>query len=79
MKEKEKKEEKKEKTVKLKSKILPKVLKVIKIIILLVMIVASYILSDKVVDYLMTIDLIIIKRTLNIILITIIMAVYFKK
>ena len=69
----------KEKTVKPKSKILPKVLKVIKMIILLVMIVASYILSDKVVDYLMAIDLIIIKRALNIILITIIMAVYFKK
>lgn len=74
-----KEKENKEKPVKPKSKILPKVLKVIKIIILLVMIVASYILSDKVVDYLMTIDLIIIKRALNIILITIIMAVYFKK
>ena len=74
-----KEKEKKEKTVKPKSKILPKVLKVIKMIILLVMIVASYILSDKVVDYLMTIDLIIIKRALNIILITIIMAIYFKK
>lgn len=74
-----KEKEKKEKPVKQKSKILPKILKVIKIIILLVMIVASYILSDKVVDYLMTIDLIIIKRALNIILITIIMAIYFKK
>lgn len=56
-----------------------KLLKLVKFIILLVMIVASYILSDKIVDYLSTIDLIIIKRALNIILITIITAIYFKK
>ncbi len=58
---------------------LTKVLNILKAIILVVMIIASYMLSDRIVDYLMTVDLIIIKRAVNIILITVIMAIYFKK
>ncbi len=58
---------------------LAKVFNILKAIILVVMIIASYMLSDRIVDYLMTVDLIIIKRAVNIILITVIMAIYFKK
>lgn len=69
----------KEKSEKPKSELLPKILKIAKIIILIVMIVASYILSDKIIDFLATVDLIILKRALNIVLITVIMGIYFKK
>lgn len=69
----------KEKPEKPKSELLPKILKIAKIIILIVMIVASYILSDKIIDFLATVDLIILKRALNIVLITVIMGIYFKK
>ena len=64
----------KEKSEKPKSELLPKILKIAKIII-----VASYILSDKIIDFLATVDLIILKRALNIVLITVIMGIYFKK
>ena len=55
-----------------------KMIKIVKLVVFIVMLVLSYLLSDKAVDYVLTINAEMLKRILNIILIVILMAIYFK-
>ena len=55
-----------------------KMIKIVKLVIFIVMLILSYLLSDKVVDYVLTINAEMLKRILNIIIIVVLMAIYFK-
>lgn len=50
-----------------------KILKIIKFVFFITMLVLSYFVSDRVIDYLLTIDVITLKRALNLILAVILM------
>lgn len=52
-----------------------KVLKLIKFILFTTMLISSYFVSDKVVDYLITIDTTVLKRALNLILVVTLMLI----
>ena len=56
-----------------------KLLKGIKFILFMGMLIGSYILSDRIVSYVSTLDMEMIKRILNISLVVIIVGFYFKK
>lgn len=56
-----------------------KLLKGIKFILFMGMLIGSYILSDRIVSYVSTLDIEMIKRILNISLVVIIVGFYFKK
>ena len=60
------------------SKTKENILKIIKLVMFVVMLVLSYLLSDKAVDYVLTINAEMLKRILNIIVIVVLMAIYFK-
>lgn len=55
-----------------------KIMRVAKILILIALLVLTYFISDKVVDYLFSLEIEIVKRGLNIILAAIIVLVYKK-
>lgn len=54
-------------------------LKILKITLFIAMMVFSYILSDKIVDYLLTIDPVMLKRILNLILVSILVFISLNK
>ena len=56
-----------------------KLLKGIKFILFVGMLIGSYILSDRIVSYVSTLDIEMLKRILNISLVVIIVGIYFKK
>ncbi len=56
-----------------------KILKGIKFILFVGMLIGSYILSDRIVSYVSTLDIEMLKRILNISLVVIIVGFYFKK
>lgn len=56
-----------------------KILKVIKFILFIAMLILSYFVSDRIVDYLLTIDVITLKRSLNLILVVILMFIVMYK
>lgn len=56
-----------------------KILKGIKFILFVGMLIGSYILSDRIVSYVSTLDIEMIKRILNISIVVIIVGFYFKK
>lgn len=56
-----------------------KLLKGIKFILFVGMLIGSYILSDRIVNYVSTLDIEMLKRILNISLVVIIVGFYFKK
>lgn len=60
------------------SKTKENILKIIKLVMFVVMLALSYLLSDKAVDYVLTINAEMLKRILNIIVIVVLMAIYFK-
>ena len=56
-----------------------KILKGIKFILFVGLLIGSYILSDRIVSYVSTLDIEMLKRILNISLVVIIVGFYFKK
>lgn len=56
-----------------------KILKGIKFMLFITMLIGSYILSDRIVNYVSTLDIEMLKRILNISLVVIIVGFYFKK
>lgn len=60
------------------SKTKENILKIIKLVMFVIMLALSYLLSDKAVDYVLTINAEMLKRILNIIVIVVLMAIYFK-
>lgn len=56
-----------------------KILKAIKFILFIAMLILSYFVSDRIVDYLLTIDVITLKRSLNLILVVILMFIVMYK
>lgn len=59
--------------------ILEKIYKVVKLVLFISMLVLSYMATDKVVDYISTLDIVLIKRVVNIIIIVVFGCIYFKK
>lgn len=56
-----------------------KILSLIKLVLFIGMVVLTYFISDKFIDYVLTIDVQIVKRVVNMILILIVTAIYFKE
>lgn len=55
-----------------------KIVKRIKLVLFISMLVITYFLSTKIVDFLLTVDVETLKRSLNIILVVLVVGIYFK-
>ncbi len=55
-----------------------KIVKRIKLVLFISMLVLTYFLSTKIVDFLLTVDVETLKRSLNIILVVLVVGIYFK-
>lgn len=56
-----------------------KIIRNIKLVLFISMLVSTYIISTKTVDYLLTLDVELLKRSLNIILVVLVVGIYAKK
>ena len=55
-----------------------KIIKRIKLVLFITMLVLTYFLSTKTIDFLLTVDVETLKRSLNIILVVLVVGIYFK-
>ena len=58
--------------------IVAKITKILKIVLFITMLVLSYIASDKLVDFISTLDILVIKRVLNLILVVVLVFLFNK-
>lgn len=58
--------------------IVAKITKILKIVLFITMLVLSYIVSDKLVDFISTLDILVVKRVLNLILVVILVFLFNK-
>lgn len=58
--------------------IVAKITKILKIVLFITMLVLSYIVSDKLVDFILTLDILVIKRVLNLILVVVLVFLFNK-
>lgn len=58
--------------------IVAKITKILKIVLFITMLVLSYIVSDKLVDFISTLDILVIKRVLNLILVVVLVFLFNK-
>lgn len=56
-----------------------RIITIIKLILVAVALVLSYLISDKIIDYILTIDAIMLKRILNVILVIIVLVIAMHK
>lgn len=56
-----------------------RIITIIKLILIAVALVLSYIISDKIIDYILTIDAIMLKRILNVILVIIVLVIAMRR
>lgn len=56
-----------------------RIITIIKLILVAVALVLSYLISDKIIDYILTIDAIMLKRILNVILVIIVLVIAMRK
>lgn len=59
-------------------KIVAKITKILKIVLFITMLVLSYIVSDKLVDFISTLDILVVKRVLNLILVVVLVFLFNK-
>jgi small neutral amino acid transporter SnatA (MarC family) len=58
--------------------IITKIIKILKIVLFITMLVLSYIVSDKLVDFISTLDILVVKRVLNLILVVVLVFLFNK-
>lgn len=58
--------------------IVAKITKILKIVLFITMLVLSYIVSDKLVDFISTLDILVVKRVLNLILVVVLVFLFNK-
>lgn len=58
--------------------IVAKITKILKIVLFITMLVLSYIVSDKLVDFILTLDILVVKRVLNLILVVVLVFLFNK-
>ena len=58
--------------------IVAKITKILKIVLFITMLVLSYIVSDKLVDFISTLDILVAKRVLNLILVVVLVFLFNK-
>lgn len=58
--------------------IITKITKILKIVLFITMLVLSYIASDKLVDFISTLDILVVKRVLNLILVVVLVFLFNK-
>ena len=58
--------------------IIAKITKILKIVLFITMLVLSYIVSDKLVDFILTLDILVVKRVLNLILVVVLVFLFNK-
>lgn len=58
--------------------IVAKITKILKIVLFITMLVLSYIISDKLVDFISTLDILVVKRVLNLILVVVLVFLFNK-